>query len=258
MAEDVKTLQGVTWASVTTVQGTVPNDLSTIQGVDVTGGGNVPPVAGYEAWWAADNITGLVNNDPVSSWDDLSGNSHDATQGTGGLQPVYKTGIINGLPVVRFDGTAILNMANFTDSSNWTVFAVFNRTGRDAQYNVVISLSQAGGASESFATIAEFSFWVGQWGVYTGMDNPANSGSNSTFGYYSVVKSGTSLSFFKNGSTDGSATASTGVFSESHIGKDEYGSGLAGDIAEIILYDSALSSGDRALVEGYLAAKYAI
>ena len=55
-------------------------------------------------WLDASAITGLNNNDPVATWSDRSGNGNDATQATATNRPLYKTNIVNGKPVVRFDG----------------------------------------------------------------------------------------------------------------------------------------------------------
>ena len=79
-----------------------------------------------ELWLAADQITGLSDGDPLSvAWPDISGNAHDASQGTPGYYPGYETGEINGLPVVRFDGTDDYLQDSHSYSGR-TVFAVYN------------------------------------------------------------------------------------------------------------------------------------
>lgn len=54
----------------------------------------------------AHSIVGLNDGDAVAQWDDSSGNAKHLTQGTAGSRPTYKTNILNGHPVVRFDGSA--------------------------------------------------------------------------------------------------------------------------------------------------------
>jgi hypothetical protein len=55
-------------------------------------------------WLKADAGTNTVANGiPVSSWNDASGNSNNASQGTSAKQPVYTTGAINGKPALFFD-----------------------------------------------------------------------------------------------------------------------------------------------------------
>jgi hypothetical protein len=55
-------------------------------------------------WHLKASDLGLNNNDPVSSWSDRSGHQPAVTQSTTAKQPLYKTNVLNGLPVVRFDG----------------------------------------------------------------------------------------------------------------------------------------------------------
>lgn len=54
-------------------------------------------------WFEADGQS-FANNDPVGTLVDQSGNSHSPTS-SGSNRPTYKTNILNGLPVIRFDGT---------------------------------------------------------------------------------------------------------------------------------------------------------
>lgn len=61
-------------------------------------------VKGIVACLDASNIRGLVDTDPISTWPDSSGNARDYA-GSGSTRPLYRTGIVNGHPTVRFDGT---------------------------------------------------------------------------------------------------------------------------------------------------------
>lgn len=47
----------------------------------------------------------VADGDPIGAWDDTSGNNRHALQATAGKRPLLKLGIVNGKPVVRFDGT---------------------------------------------------------------------------------------------------------------------------------------------------------
>ena len=83
-------------------------------------------------WLRADAITGLNDTDPVATWPDSSGNSNDATQGTAADRPLYRTNIVNGLPIVRFDGANDFLESPYAasdaaaDLQSW--FAVFRTT----------------------------------------------------------------------------------------------------------------------------------
>src|SRR6185503_18751932 len=62
-------------------------------------------ISGLKIWLKADAGAGSSDGDPVGTWTDQSGTSHDFTQATSGKKPLYKTNIQNSLPVVRFDGS---------------------------------------------------------------------------------------------------------------------------------------------------------
>jgi hypothetical protein len=73
-------------------------------------GGGISPtspddIADLEMWLNADDLdASLADGDPVDTWADASGNSNDATQ-SGSARPTFKTSIINGHDIVRFDAT---------------------------------------------------------------------------------------------------------------------------------------------------------
>lgn len=66
---------------------------------------NLGMIPGIMAWYAADLIAGKSDGDAISQWDDSSGNSKHMLQVSGTRQPLYKTGIVNGLPAILFDTT---------------------------------------------------------------------------------------------------------------------------------------------------------
>src|SRR5436190_706186 len=64
-------------------------------------------VATIGSWWKADSLS-LADGTPVGNtgteWTDSSGNGHTLTQATSTKRPLFKTGIFNGFPAIRFDG----------------------------------------------------------------------------------------------------------------------------------------------------------
>src|SRR5512138_1051093 len=63
----------------------------------------VPVTQGLVLHLDAGAITGVSDGGTVNVWPDLSGTSRHATIGSGAVNlPVYKTGVLNGRPVVRF------------------------------------------------------------------------------------------------------------------------------------------------------------
>lgn len=83
-------------------------------------------VANLALWFDASQITGKINNDPISQWNDLSGSANHAIQAIGTKQPLYKTNVQNGLPGLLFDNVDDgLHTGNLTvNVPGVTVFAV--------------------------------------------------------------------------------------------------------------------------------------
>lgn len=78
-------------------------------GLGISGGQHWTPASAIGGtlpilWLDASRISGLADGATVDTWTDLSAHNN-ATQ-TGAPRPIYKTGIINGKPVVRFNGTS--------------------------------------------------------------------------------------------------------------------------------------------------------
>ena len=90
-----------------------------------TGPAGVGDTSNNKLWLRADDITGLSDSDPVSSWPDTSGKNNDANQSTSSAKPTYRINSINELPAVRFDDTDdyFENVVEIT-SQNITIIAV--------------------------------------------------------------------------------------------------------------------------------------
>ncbi|GAI04875.1 unnamed protein product, partial [marine sediment metagenome] len=95
-----------------------------------TGPGGVGDNTTNLLWLRADDLS-YSDNDPVSTWTDTSGNNYDATQ-AGTNRPFYKDNIVNGKPIVRFDGTEDYFDNIFAiPNQNMTIYIFRSRTCRD-------------------------------------------------------------------------------------------------------------------------------
>jgi lysophospholipase L1-like esterase len=72
-----------------------------------------------------------VNNDTVQQWNDASGNANNATQSTALNRPPFKTSIVNGLPVLRCDGSSsfMLGPNVFPTTQSYTLIVVSVQRG---------------------------------------------------------------------------------------------------------------------------------
>lgn len=62
------------------------------------------PLPGASHYFDASTLT-LDNGDTCANWPDLSGHGNDAIQSVRGSRPIFRTNIMNGEPVLLFDGT---------------------------------------------------------------------------------------------------------------------------------------------------------
>ena len=77
-------------------------------------------------WYRADAIQGLSDGASVATWSDSSGNGNNATQASSGNRPVWKQNVLNGYPVVRFNGTnsSLIGPNVFPTNSDYSVVYV--------------------------------------------------------------------------------------------------------------------------------------
>lgn len=97
-----------------------------------------PLTSNMTAWIAAHAITGKVDGDAISQWDDLSGNANHFTQATGGLQPLYKTNQKNGLAGVQFDSSNDRLTSPITGlGSTFSIYVVYACLAPGSNYRVM-------------------------------------------------------------------------------------------------------------------------
>lgn len=208
-------------------------------------------IAGMKLWLKADAIVG-ADNDVLASWTDSGPDGVTVSQSTESKRPVLKTGIIGGKPVVRFDNTDDQFDTNMTLAQPMTVFAVFavNETGTWGPFG-------GGGGIFLYGETLSQPIMLASGGV--GM-NVGGAIIQSTPYVFACRFNGTVNS---KGNRSDSGTTSTGnagtggwVSGTTRIGStnDRFGC----DLAELVVYNSALSGANVDLVGGYLATKYSL
>lgn len=238
-------------------------------------------VAGLRLWFRADEIVGLTAGQGVALWDDMSGLGNHAAQATGGAQPTYQPNVVNGLPVVRFNGSShvlVIAGANAAAATNnaggCSVFAYAQTSNPDGTVRQILrfSIGTDGGASrvqlaqrnspsvmvvggrrldaEPFVTVDGATSLVnGQWQTWTGLlDWSASDG----YLYAGQALDASTTSFATAGLTSATDSLSVSIGGNAATGIEYW----QGDIAELFVFDNVISPADRADLWAYLSGKY--
>jgi len=237
---------------------TLSADSFTLMPSSVVGGPKFSPsdIAGLQFWVKADQIPSLSDGDPVTTWSDQSGEGRDLTQATAAKKPTYQTNEENGKPAVRFDGTDdtmasatfdasvvqpstifMVGLINTLGPGNKEAFTGLTEAARQALYK---------SGDETFRIFADVEL-VGPSGT-------------TAISIWTAVFNGTSSSLQINAGTPTSGNAGTDDLGGATVGSKDGGSinFWPGDIYEILVYDSDLSSEDDTRVRNYLNEKYAV
>lgn len=231
-------------------------------------------ISGLSLWFDPSDSTTLYQNSSltspitadgqtVSGMADKSGNNYYATSTNG---PTYKTNIVNGKSILRFNGSQWINNVSYPfPNTAYSIFAIGYLTTFYSGGGGYQRLLQAypdgilflGTLNSVVATFTGTGGWQG--GV------AANSASYNWLGSWYLVQmhlTGSTLYPFVTGNAQSAkGSSSTGSFTNLNIGgaNGAYsGQPWYGDIGEILVYNSYLADVDRQKIEGYLAWKWGI
>lgn len=215
-------------------------------------------------WLKADSLS-LNDGDPVSSWADSSGTGNTAT-GTTTTRPLYKVNILNGMPVVRFDGTddkLLVADANSIDlTGDQTIFVVVKYSGTKG---ALIDHYDNGGGFTGYgfeigqATPSKLSYWSSGKGSRQSDTPDLTTGA---FHLVAIIRTSGSVVFYTDGTAGATLTGHGNAASTNSLSigvlPDGTTTPLNGDIAEIIVCDTAMAGTNLTNLKTYIANKYAL
>jgi len=211
-------------------------------------------LSGLVFWLDADAPSTITQSTGVSQWNDKSGSNNNVVQATGSRQPSYVQNILNGKPVVRFTAASSQTMTTSTNfASPVSVIYVARQTGNYAR---ILS-----GLTNNWL----LGFWGGchqqayHEGWLTSSCGSGPPGSDTNWYIQSTVETGALSTYFENGtqivSNANGVVGPNGLSLVGHLGSSEFSNA---DIAEVVIYNRALSDAERQKVEGYLAQKWGL
>lgn len=167
------------------------------------------------------------NNTAVSSWADISGNSNNADNSISTSQPVFRTSILGGNGVVRFDGSNdFLESPTITKTQPYTVFVIsypklykgggYNSFFEDTSNACIPIISPDGGVSKhtAFAGVALYgpasslnTWFLGSYifngtsssiAINGGTKTIGNAGSTNINGKFQLGRTSSLLTYYNN------------------------------------------------------------
>lgn len=246
-------------------------------GLAQTGPGGVGASGTNDLWLDAalnsfnTGTTQASNGQTVQTWGDLSGNSNDVSQSTASARPVFTTGALNGRPTITFDGTNdyLDGQIAAGNISNYEAFAVsrFSTATQGANDNDVLFLygnsTNPNDRCGLIRTASNHPTGSNQYLCFKeGLTLSGPALNNSYHLFNQRITTTAPRHFFRLNGAAQAVTASTKTLNTANfitLGRFNYNAGLhhlTGDIAELIIFNTALNTTQVNIVENYLAAKY--
>ncbi|HXJ56204.1 MAG TPA: LamG-like jellyroll fold domain-containing protein [Verrucomicrobiae bacterium] len=231
---------------------------------------DLPVTSNLQLWLRADGGVSLGNGDAVLEWADQSGNANNAAQADENLAPVLVNASINGKPALRFDGNDDYLEAPDSDSLSivgditslyvlrFDDFATFRAVWAKTINNLpaptdIYTLPGSGTVRiyRGDGTLAGIQSSDGA--------QPYPAGSYILAGF---DQAGTTFSHYLNGQANGSSIITvtpSDLDTPLRIGtRADLVTKFKGDMAELLIYDRALSTSERRAAERYLIEKYGL
>lgn len=269
----IQWLQDRTGSSATNLDG-LKQEFAELAGAhnwESTGG--VPIILeGCQLWLDADDSSTIIeSSDLVHRWNDKSGKGNDATQGTGLAQPATNATTQNSKNVLDFDGGDYLSVSSLASVMSGadkpvTLFHVTRATDISVSQYIIIwgrdtsSAPLYGNRYESSSIEV-----IKRDDAATLKSDSGGTPVNNVFNIISDSNTGTASTVNLNGAeviSAGDIDVGTTTLDNFTVGaSDRNGSvslNLTGSIAEIIIYDRALSAAEIASVQTYLSPKWGI
>lgn len=225
-----------------------------------------PTFPNLYAWWRADSGVNASAGMPadgsaVTRWEDSGNRNHDLVRvsTTATQRPTFRATLANGKPAVDFDGNDYLWSANTAAefgviTSARTIICIARPVAANGGY-IFDSSSSTGRTALLTGEIATPSQWV----LFPGA-TPTTLGGlvfESGVSLVSCTVASGAQTVHVNGELKGSGTSAIQSMSGMMLGsRFNLANFLAGSISEVLVFDKALDSAERAAIEAYLSSKY--
>ncbi len=221
---------------------------------------NVPQVGSHLSLWLRGDIGAITNGSNVTAWLDQSGNNNNALAVN---NPLFAPNTVNGLPSINFNGSNnyFTLPAGFETSNGCSIFVVTMPGSVTTSGENLINLGNnpSNDVAISLNSNLTTNFYIYQGTTAQYITTP-NTFSQAGFNVIEAHQNGSSTGYIYINGNEYSSTLSAPQLvtrSNNYIGANSPG-GLFfnGKIAEILVYNTYLTTDQRQSVESYLNSKY--
>ncbi len=218
---------------------------------------DVISLLGATAYWDPAQFTGVSDGNPIATGQDSSDTltPYDLSQADSGKQALYIANVLNGNPVMRFDGTNDFYSYDDAEVEDFSVYVVIKQTGD----NNLLGGTSTGGTSPQIR--------VGELGdnklsTFDGFNNPLSDTlavAQDQWSLIEFVRSSDTVGFFQDGVSYGSGDM-TATMTFNRMSGAINGTVLliSGDVAFVGFYGMAHDEADRQIVEDAITARFGI
>lgn len=235
-------------------------------------------ISGLQVWLKSESVSGADGSE-LAQWNDSSANAWHATNSVSAQRPYVTNSVLNGYAAAYFDGGDALKLPSTSvgilrNKTGCSAFAVVSRNSTAAGDKYIFHFCRNSAGSTRFLMGYTGNTNVNAGGRRLDTDSYATFGSTypsplTTFyvheaiGNYSdshgrMLINGTSVHENTSWLTDGSTSDTDGTDANWIGGSTPGFSPFTGWMAELIIYDRALSDTERQSVEAYINTKFAI
>jgi hypothetical protein len=229
-----------------------------------SGSTSAPPATGLIGWYQASAVCS-TDGATLATWTDSS--SQAANLSGGSAPAICKLNIINGQPVVRWSGATSTmgyqgSNAAFAGSSGITEIVVYRKPVGSVYYTPLVD--NAGGNSGPmlrFPTVPTSLLLTSNAGGSPSITGTVVDDGNVHVAAYTLNESSGAAAIYEDGAQIASGTVPTNVPTGLTIGNNGIlgmNGSFNGDIAEVLVYRSALTQSQVQSVDTYLASKYGL
>lgn len=215
----------------------------------------------FTHWYKANGETIVPDATPLATLTNF-GSGANATQSTALARPIYKTGIINSLPVFRFDGTNtyMQTIGSQLLANDFYMAVVAKCRTLNAYQHLLCFGTDASGQRRGMLLRGDSNILTFNGQAFE-LDPASPVVIADSVHFFEIVRHGRVISIYQDGVLSAEGEISLNAYAVDTIiigANNSLGELFNGDLAEILIMSAAPTATEQHVIYDYIATKYAI